>query len=429
MNAFRSCFVVLLVSLVSASIALGGGFQLNEVGARAMGMGGAFAARANDLSAMYFNPAGLAYQMGVGVSLGATAILPSTSFTNATSGKATDMVKQTFTPPHFYLGYGDKNGWAFGLAVFCPFGLGTLWPEGWEGKYIALKTDLQNFVVNPTVAYKVNDQLSFGLGISYTWSTVFMKYNIATYSQVTIPPPPLPVPSAVPGRVELRAEGSAWSFNAGMIYKPVPDLSIGISYRHSTLVSYTGSATFYDMLALSPYLRGGPGRTKIEFPNQGFAGVAYQISSDLSIEGDFQWIGWTTYKELKLEMPTGTVFPLTGKPLQGTTASKKTWANAFMGRLGVEYLLGDVSLRLGAIYDKTPQPNSTLTPELPDANRIEGTVGLGYKFAAHYSVDVAYQFIMFSDRTVTGAGGDLNVFPGTYKSTANLIALTLNYVM
>jgi hypothetical protein len=34
---------------------------------------------------------------------------------------------------------------------------------------------------------------------------------------------------------------------------------------------------------------------------------------------------------------------------------------------------------------------------------------------------------MFSDRTVTGAGGDLNPFPGTYKSTANLIALTLTY--
>jgi long-subunit fatty acid transport protein len=88
------------------------------------------------------------------------------------------------------------------------------------------------------------------------------------------------------------------------------------------------------------------------------------------------------------------------------------------------------SFRLGFIYDATPQPNKTVEPLLPDANRVEGTVGAGYKFDRHWSVDVAYQFISFSDRTVTGTTtGDLNQFPGTYKNSANLIGLSVGFAM
>jgi long-subunit fatty acid transport protein len=65
---------------------------------------------------------------------------------------------------------------------------------------------------------------------------------------------------------------------------------------------------------------------------------------------------------------------------------------------------------------------------LPDANRLEGTVGLGYKFLGNWSIDVAYQLILFKDRTITGpATGDLNEFPGLYKSTANLFGLSIGY--
>jgi long-subunit fatty acid transport protein len=61
---------------------------------------------------------------------------------------------------------------------------------------------------------------------------------------------------------------------------------------------------------------------------------------------------------------------------------------------------------------------------------VEGTLGVGYKIDPHWYVDVAYQLILFSDRTVTGPStGDLNRFPGTYKSTANLFGLSLGYTM
>ncbi len=422
MSIARSLSTMLLLTAILAVQALAGGFQLNEQGARAMAQGGAFAARANDLSAIFFNPAGLAYQQGFGAYIGGTMFLPKSSFTSP-AGKSTDMVSQTFITPSVYLGYGLENGLAFGVGFLAPFGLGTEWPAGWDGRYTALKTDLQHLAINPTIAYKVSDAFMLGAGVSYTFSKVTLKYNFPTYSSLAPP-----TPSATDGLVELDADGNAISFNAGAIFKPAPEVSIGASYRHSTKTDFDGTAKFTSAQALTSFFPGGTGKTTITIPNQLWVGIAYDISKEFTIEADFQWIGWSTYDTLTVAIPNGLAFPLTGKPLQATSKSGKNWKDTYMLRAGAEYRLDKLALRLGVIYDATPQPNFSVEPLLPDANRIEGTIGLGYQFADQWSVDVAYQLILFSDRTVTGpTTGDLNKFPGTYKNSANLFGLSIEF--
>ncbi len=419
-SRFFGMCVLLAAFAVDASFA--SGFQLNEHGARAMGQGGAFAARASDLSAMYFNPAGLTYQQGFGAYVGGTIILPRTSFTS-TAGKLTDMVSQTFVIPSIYIGYGMENGLSFGVGFSAPFGLGTEWPAGWDGMFEAVKTDLQNLAINPTIAYKVSDQFMIGAGMSYTFSTVKLAYNFGTYSSLAPP-----TPAATPGNVALEADGNGVSFNAGVIVKPTPALSIGASYRHSTKIDYEGTAAFTNAQALAGFFPGGTGKTTITTPNQFFVGIAYDVSRDFTLEADYQWIGWSTYDSLGIILPSGPTFPLTGRPLQASSTSPKNWTDTYMIRAGGEYRYGDLAFRLGFIYDASGQPSKTVEPMLPDANRMEGTVGLGYKFLGNWSIDVAYQIILFKDRTITGpTTGDLNEFPGLYKSTANLFGLNIGY--
>jgi len=425
MTNFRSLAVFLALTAAFAVDGLAGGFQLNEIGARAMGQGGAFAARGWDVSTMFFNPAGLAQQNGFRASVGGTLILPKSTFTSPT-GASTDMVSQTFVPPNAYAAYGMENGLQFGVGFFVPFGLGTEWPASWQGRYFAVKTELHDFVLNPTVAYKISDAFMIGGGLSYMWSTVKLGYNIATYS--TLAPP---TPSATDGSVALDANGHGWGFNLGAIYKPTPALSFGASYRHTTTVDYTGTATFSNMQALSAFFPGGTGTTTIKFPNQIWAGVSYQVSTALSLELDYQWTGWSTFDTLAITLPNGPLFPIPAPhPLQTATKSPKNWKDASMVRVGAEYQANEWAFRLGFIYDITPQPNQYVEPLLPDANRFSGTIGIGYKFAEHWSVDAAYQLTLFNERTVTGpTTGDLNKFPGTYKSSANLFALNLGFMM
>ena len=87
-------------------IILAGGFQLNEHGAKPMGLGGAFTAIANDASAVYWNGAGLSYLEGTNFLLGAALIAPSTSFRGVTpSVEKTSMKSQVFLPPHFFVSH------------------------------------------------------------------------------------------------------------------------------------------------------------------------------------------------------------------------------------------------------------------------------------------------------------------------------------
>src|SRR5512143_3819169 len=65
---------VLLVLLFAAASANAAGFRLPEAGAKAMGMGFAFTAQADDPSAIYFNPAGLTQLDGQNVMVGGTYI-------------------------------------------------------------------------------------------------------------------------------------------------------------------------------------------------------------------------------------------------------------------------------------------------------------------------------------------------------------------
>ena len=339
MIPIRYCIALVLILAVVPYAAHAGGFQINEHGTKAMGMGGAFSAQASDGSAMYYNPAGLGFQQGFKVLAGATLIMPLSSYTSL-SGTTTDMESQVFFPPHAYVSYGDPSGWTFGIGFYAPFGLGTEWPPDWTGRYSAVKADLQSFYINPTVAYKFSEQFSLGVGGSYVFSDVELSQRVPT--STTAPSP------STDGDLRLKADATAFNFNAGLLFKPSTQWSIGVSYRHSTELKYEGDATFSNMGALGIFFPGGPGKTEITFPNNIFAGVAYQATDKLIIEADFQYIMWSTYDTLKIVMPVGPSTPPpplgTGQPLQGPQALPKDWDDAWMIRIGGEYQLETVAL-------------------------------------------------------------------------------------
>ena len=309
-----------------------------------------------------------------------------------------------------------ENGLAFGLGFFTPFGLGTLWPDNWLGQRRAVKTELRTFFINPTLAYRFSDQFSVGAGASYVWSDVTLKYRVGA----------TPAPAPTDGTAELTADGKAVNFDVGLMYRPVPELSIGLSYRHQTKVDYTGTATITGMGALQPFFPGGEGKTTIKLPSTIFGAVAYTVSPAFTVEADIQYTGWSSYDQLAVNIPTGPNTPLGlglgGAALQKASVSVKDWSNAMMIRVGGEYQFNPFAIRAGFIYDQTPQPDKTVEPLLPDASRLEATVGFGFQVTPFFGVDAAYQIILFQDRTVAAP---VNTFPGTYQTTSNLFALNL----
>jgi long-chain fatty acid transport protein len=383
--------------------ALGGGYQLNEQGARAVGMGGAFVARASDPSAIYFNPAGLTALEGINLLGGASLVIPSNTFRGLDPIRSTEIStkSQAFVPINFYGTYQINEDIVVGLGVYNPFGLGTEWPDLWgfnsdagiyQGSMYAVKSDLQTWYFNPSVGYKINDQISVGLGVSYVYGSAKLSRKISTG------------PSTY-GDVSLDGTGSGFNLNFGAIYKPFDKLSLGLSYRILTKIEFSGSyLTPSETYAC---------KTTLPMPGNFYIGAAYELTPDLIFEGDLQYVQWSAYHSLSIELAPGGL----------QTPQIKNWDDGVILRGGLEYTYDPkITIRGGLVLDLSPQPPSRTEPMLPDGDRVDISLGGSYNINKDIYIDAAYMLVLFMERNAK-----ISALPGIYNSNAYIVSINAGY--
>ncbi len=407
MSLAHRLMLTFALSGIMAVAAFGGGFQLNEHGARAMAQAGAFAARAYDPSAMYFNPAGLAWQDMPAFYGGVTAIIPTVSFygplQNNTNQK-TESPAQFFNPINFYLAYPALDRLHMGVSVNNPYGLGSKWPDNWVGRYVTTNVNLQTYFFNYSLSYKITDDFAVGGGFSYVIGNVTLDRAVAI---------PLTAVGGEP-RAHLDLSGTAAGWNVGALYKLTPEISIGASYRSSVTMDASGTAAFNPDYANLHLPQGGV-TASITLPATGYFGVAYDVTKDIQVEADYQYIGWSAYDQLVFK------FQADGS----SVVQPKNYKDTYILRIGGEYKFNeDLKLRAGYYYDHSPVDAAYVDPMLPDANRNGLNVGFGYNITKNFNVDVAYLFILFDERK---AENTVINFDGTYHTRVNLIGVDLGY--
>ena len=398
----------LLTPLLVATQLYAGGFQLNEAGARAMAQAGAFAARASDASAIFFNPAGLGFQERGSVLAGVTLISPNNYFLgplNSNTNTRSNMVGQLFTPINFYATTPVDDRLHIGIGVNNPYGLGTEWPQNWIGQYITLKVDLKTFYITPTASYRLTDNLSVGVGFNYVLGSVALSRAVSV-SSVQLPATTI---------VSMDLSGSGVSFNLGLLYKPLPWLSVGASYRSQTKMDAEGTAEFDPNYAALGFPAGDVSAS-LKLPATGFFGIAFKPLENLDLEADYQYVGWSSYDQLVIDF----------KSNGSQSVSPKNYENTYILRFGGEYRVGPFAIRGGYYYDHPPVKDEYVEPMLPDANRNGYNVGLGYRISDNLVLDVSYLHITFKDRTVTNSIPETSL-NGVYSSYADLFGFNIGY--
>jgi len=410
----KKCFFSFLFSLIIGGNIFASGFQLNEVGAKAMAMGGAFAGLSNDLSAFYFNPAGLAFMKGTNVTAGTALIVPSAAFRGpAPSIEESKVKSRLFTPIHFYATHQLSDRFVVGLGLNNPFGLGTDWDENWVGKYAAVKTEVQVFSFNATAAYKLADNFSLSAGFIYNYATVEIskKQNLAPFDDEAF--------------VSLKGTASsAFGFIVGALWKPTSAFSIGASYRSQIKHSFTGDVVTTGPSQLAANLPNAPIKADLVTPAQFTVGIAYKFTPAFVVTADYQHVMWSSYDALTVK------YSADDKIL---TTSTRDYQDCFIVRLGAEYKWSDFfDLRAGFLFDKNPIKDEKVDPTLPDSDRLGFSAGFGYQLTDAVSLDFAYLFIRFKERTITNSqesysGVGFAPMNGTYNSYANLFSFTFNF--
>lgn len=421
----------------SAIQVFGSGFQINENGARAMGMSGAFVGLANDPSAVYFNPAGITQLAGARFSFGATYIRPNTAFTGPTPATTESKLKpRYFTPANFYFTYDLGNDFWLGFGFQNPYGNGIEWEDDWVGRYKTTKMELKTYNFSPTFAYKISEKLSIAAGVTVSFADVIIARKVKYIPTGNPANPLLVLPDDA--NIEMTGDNTAIGYSAGLLYKPTKELSVGLSFHSNVKYDFKGDAVVTLGLktpaAMAKYIPFGKISAPFKTPYVFTAGLAYHANDELVITGDFQYTGWKSYD--KLEVTFADYKPDGKNPYIST--SVRDYQNSFIARLGAEYILSDqFTIRGGGLYDKNPIKDERLDATLPDADRFGVNVGLGVKLAKNVTVDIAYLFIMFKERTINTSTDivPLSVtnlqqpWNGKYKSSAHLFGLNFNYNM
>lgn len=404
---------LLIISLVVATQVFASGFQINEHGARGMAMAGAYTALALDGSALFYNPAGLSQLDGTQIMLGTTLISPSASFRGVTPDiDETSMESAIFTPINLYVTHQLNNDWAIGFGVNNQYGLGSTWDENWIGQNLAIETEVQTFYFTGGASYKFSDQLSLGLTASYVYGHVAILKNT-------------PIdPFAGTATVDMSGTAGSFAYSIGLLYKPSDMVSLGLDFRSATTLEFTGTADVTAPDALAGLIPSGDIEAPLTVPMNATIGLALHPSSALTISADFQYVGWSSYDKLEV------TFTETGY----VSTSIRDYTDSWILRVGGEYHLSDVfDLRGGLLYDSNPVKDEWVEPSLPDADRIGLNIGCGYKITENISVDLAYMFLRFNERTIEKSNVDYTggaaAFNGTYNSSAHLLGLNFSYLI
>jgi long-chain fatty acid transport protein len=164
-------------------------------------------------------------------------------------------------------------------------------------------------------------------------------------------------------------------------------------------------------------------KTKIPLPANFLFGVAYEVLPKLLIEADYQFVSWSAYNELKVEIPLALIG-------QAAIISEKNWKDASIGRIGIQYQINkELSIRGGVIYDQTPQPIDKMEPMLPDADRLDYSLGVSHSFTEQLQFDFAYMLVLFKERRSEYQAPVLKRqdMSGPYFSNAHIMSMNLSY--
>ena len=439
----RLLLIAGVVCLLGTGTALGAGFNIYEAGAKATALGGAFTATADDGSAIFYNPAGLAFLEGSALDLNLMPVVPTAEFTGAVqpdgshaSGKTVD---QSFPIPGVYY-YQNSGDLTWGVGICAPFGLGVEWedPDNWIGRAVSYDVDLATIYITPALAWKVNEDVALSLGVDAAFTEIELNRRMLT---------DFGGGNASYDVVDVQIEGeSKMNFTpvAGAMIKATDKLTFGLMYHHEkTLQVDDGTLELANIApafleanvdALIAGLGGTEheGSTELNLPHMLSLAVAYQLTEKARVEFDAVHFGWSHFEELRLDFGN--------EDLNSTIPEH--YDDVWQLRFGAAYDVNEkLTLMGGYVRDESPQPTASMSPLLPDANRNDYSIGVQYRLNDRLTLTGTYMGVNFEERSNV-VGGTQVVFPdeeeeygsgpypnpaGSYDSYADIFGIGIGY--
>lgn len=396
--------IFLSILLAVPVLAFSQSFQVNLQGQKQTAMGGAGTGLALDEAAVFFNPGAVSFLESNGVQAGAHGIWLKTAFNQAGSSLTEYNKSKIPTPAAAYVVFGSpQSRLRFGVGAYTPFGGAMHWNEDWTGKYTVTSLDLQAIYIQPTLSFKITDNIGIGAGLVYALGKVDLQKAVpyANNGQQTT--------------AQLKGDSKDFGWNAGIFIKTISGISVGITHRSQVTAKVeNGEANFFNApTAVQPLLPTNFNAT-LPLPATSTIGFGFYPSAKTTLALDVNWVWWHAYKDLNFYYDKG-----------APTLSPRNYHDAATFRAGIQHESNSfLTLRAGVGYAMSPVGEGYVTPEVPDADRLLLSAGIGLKPSTRFGVDLSFLYENLKSRTETNIETNLS---GTFKTVAYIPGVALSY--
>jgi long-chain fatty acid transport protein len=417
-----------------------GGFELPDNGTQALGRGAAFVAKADDPTAIYWNPAGLARQRGTRLLVDANIAFHSFSFQRSGAfpddpndpatpwgGQPFPKVENTappFVAPFIALSsdFGTFDRFTAAVGVFGPPAIGNrTFPLGVQNAPAASRYDFvqsRSTLIYPTasVAYRVLPWLD--LGVSAHLVVANFDQTTVSFSEAVKDQCKNAEYQLCDSRGTFTANATTFAGTFGAMVRPSENLGFGAMVRTPITLTAAGNFSPEAPRIADIQLQDGAATLYTKLPLMVRLGARW-----IEMDGDFElydleldavYEGWSSAQGdgPRIIIPDLGQF----KNIDATIIHryKDTYGLRAGGAYNLEALGGVVSLRAGGYYDSPATDFAYTRIDFDTLTKIAGTLGVGYKIGA-FTFDLAYAAVASIPRVVGSGIGAVSPINGAQQ--------------
>ena len=287
--------VLITFSIFWSTQSLAGGAYIYEMGNTTdIGTAGAgLAAKAQNASVVFNNPAGMTRIHQPEIQAGGTVLYlkapfhsdPDTTITGRDSNTS-----EVFGGGNFSYVHPLNDDFTFGLSFQNFFGLTLDWNHNWKGRYSTHEEWLIAPQLQPTIAYKINDTLSVGAGAAITYG--YLKTKMAVDNQV----------AGTDGKAKIEDTDTAVQGNFGVMIEPSKDTRIGIRYLTETKLDFNDKISTSGIGPIGEAVLDDLGAIELGLymPQAINVSLFHQVNSDWALLGSLGWEDWSRFGKVEV---------------------------------------------------------------------------------------------------------------------------------
>jgi long-chain fatty acid transport protein len=342
--------------------------------------GNAFAATADNPSAIYYNPAGITQLEGLQARVGVYSISLNSDFERG--GFSQETVNDWAFVPQLFCTYTPKD-WpvSFGLGVYAPYGLSNEWPDDSPFRTLATRGEIIYSTVQPVIAWKACENFSIAAGPTFNTAEAELSRGI------------IPFPLNPGDQFRFRGKDDLdIGFTVGAMLTLGEKHSFGVTYRSETEMEFEGRSRTKGADAFGVPSFSQRANATFQFPQNVVVGYSFRPTPDWNIEFNLDWTDWDSLDTVVLQ-----------QAVTGPQLLPFKWKSSFFYELGVTRKFQDGwRVSGGYIFSENSVPDRTFNPVVPDSDRHIWSLGVGRDYE-HWRWDFAYQLAWGPQRNVTAS--------------------------